>query len=637
MGAHPHVTIWRNKHGEHVNAAREMTLAELERVLQKPKPAAQKELLPLLKLAKFGELRTKKKSLRHDENVQAIYGMEGDYDAGLIPMGHAAEILSAAGLEALLYTSASHTPERPRWRVIVPLSAPLEGDTETLKAQHRHWAGVLNALLDGVLSGESFTMSQSYFFGAIEGRPAPEIIRLSGCCLDELGEMPEPIFPEEKKKNDNTLNGHGGATLDGISSGEHIFNNTRNYAARLIAKGIPATEALELMRGYLRAHKAAWMKDGAPDARWQEAWDKLPAMIEGAHDKFAPNQLGAKSEPSDPEIFEAKRLDAISDMPRPARIQKLIESASVTALVSPPNMGKTALTIDMLLHVAAGECWFNLKVVQCPTLYCAPEAPASVVMRAKAAAARKFPKQQLPFYVMAATPLIGDEDWHAGETLKLIATINNIGKTEGKPIGLAAIDTLASCLGGGDENAGGMVRMASSAKAIAAATGAAVVLVHHPSKSDSNNLRGHGSLAAACDTILAVAIDEAGVIRTATLTKSRDFATGLQLSYELEPVMLDEPDEFGDPRSTIIVKPTAVPVVKRKPNGVAQATLLADLERRHRTGETGWDLMTLRKVCRELGIHRNSHSRAISQLRTGGFLRGGDAHLTLADPPEPVT
>jgi hypothetical protein len=42
--------------------------------------AAQKAALPWLKLARFGDLRSAKGSLRHDANVQAITGIEADYD-----------------------------------------------------------------------------------------------------------------------------------------------------------------------------------------------------------------------------------------------------------------------------------------------------------------------------------------------------------------------------------------------------------------------------------------------------------------------------------------------------------------------------------------------------------------------------
>ena len=194
MSAAPLVTIWADRHGTRINAARAMELAEIERVIRTVRPAPEKDALPLLKLARFGDVVSKKHCLRHDANVVAVTGIEGDYDGEQVPMQHAAETLSALGLAGLLYTSASHQPEAPRWRVIVPLSRPLEGAETQLREQRRHWAGVLNAILGGVLKSESFPLSQSYFFGPIAGPPGAEIIRLSGACLDELENPPAPFF-----------------------------------------------------------------------------------------------------------------------------------------------------------------------------------------------------------------------------------------------------------------------------------------------------------------------------------------------------------------------------------------------------------------------------------------------------------
>jgi hypothetical protein len=635
IGARPFVTIFADKSGMRVNAARQMDLTELARVIRSAPKAPEKSALPLLKLARFGSKVTNKKSLRHDANILAVTGLAVDYDGEQIDMRLAAEMLSALDIAALFYTSANHeivepphSHGGPRWRVIVPLARTLEGTQEELDQQHRHWVGVLNATLGGILSSESFALSQSYFFGPIEGRAEPEIIQLSGRCLDELENPPLPLFPVEKATNkgsENESNSKGGIGED----------RSRDLLKR-VSQDVRAGRAdYEILTLHARHPHAMDQADGGraiqraiDKARAEIAQRKEPVPADGTKDR-APPAAGT------PETFEAKRLDAISDAPRAAVVQRLIERDTVAALAGPPNAGKSAAAIDLALHVAAGETWFGLKVAQSPVLYGAVEAAGSVVMRSKIATTIKFPGQSLPFYLMAGTPMFGDEDRHAGDTLKTIETINAVSRIEGKPVGLFIADTLASCLGRGEENSGGMQLVAESAKAIAAATGAAVLLIHHPSKGgDSSGLRGHGSMAAACDTIIVVSADDAGIVRTMTLAKSRDFAVGLQLAYELSQVTLDQPDEFGDPRTTIIVKPVAVPVQRSKPKGKAQATLLADLERRHRTGETGWDLATVTKACRDLGVHRNTVPKAVTALRTGGFLRGSDAHLTLTNPPE---
>ncbi|WP_431266888.1 hypothetical protein [Dankookia sp. P2] len=89
---------------------------------------ASKGQLLWLKLASFGTGLTEKSSLRHDANVLAISGVEGDYDGEKVSFDHAVEILSKAGILALVYTSPSHTEDTPRWRILCPTSGELPPD-----------------------------------------------------------------------------------------------------------------------------------------------------------------------------------------------------------------------------------------------------------------------------------------------------------------------------------------------------------------------------------------------------------------------------------------------------------------------------------------------------------------------------
>jgi RecA-family ATPase len=329
---------------------------------------------------------------------------------------------------------------------------------------------------------------------------------------------------------------------------------------------------------------------------------------------------------------------ALADMPteaRPAVVQRLIESSTVIAIVGAPNGGKTALAIDLAEHIAAGVTWFGLKVAGGPVIYVAAEAPGSVTMRAKAAAARKFPNLRLPFYLVIEAPLLGGELSSWIDADRVIATVREVETLEGEKVKFLVVDTLASALGDGDENGEGMLRLVGAAKRIALETGAAVAVVHHPSKGDAAGLRGHGSLAAACDAIVVITVDELTGQRTATLTKSRDSATGLQLCYELEQVALAEPDAWGDPRTTIVVKPVEAVRARRRPgsNAKAQELLLQELERRYRTGETHWSSATIRAAGKWIGMHRNSVVKAQTGLERGGYLRGSPENMTLTDPP----
>ena len=70
----------------------------------------------------------------------------------------AVEILQNAGVEAIVYTSPSHTDAAPRWRILCVFSCELSPD------RRQHMLGRLNGLFRGVLAEESWTLSQDLLF-----------------------------------------------------------------------------------------------------------------------------------------------------------------------------------------------------------------------------------------------------------------------------------------------------------------------------------------------------------------------------------------------------------------------------------------------------------------------------------------
>ena len=122
-----------------------------------------KHAMPLIKLGAFGDVRTAAGSLRHNANLLACSGLEGDYDGGVMTLCEAAERLAAAGVRSIVYTTPTHHPDRPRWRVLCPLAR------EIVPGARRGLMARLNGVLNGALSSESFTDSQAYFVGRLEG------------------------------------------------------------------------------------------------------------------------------------------------------------------------------------------------------------------------------------------------------------------------------------------------------------------------------------------------------------------------------------------------------------------------------------------------------------------------------------
>jgi hypothetical protein len=129
----------------------------------------------------------------------------------------------------------------------------------------------------------------------------------------------------------------------------------------------------------------------------------IEAYVEASHP--AGKKLDSGVPTTEIKAFAFRSLDDIETSAEPEIVQGIYGHGAVIAVVGAPNAGKTALGVDHGLAVAANSTWFGLKVNGGPVIYFAPEAPASVIMRAKAAKARKFPDMRLSTSSKAHRPL----------------------------------------------------------------------------------------------------------------------------------------------------------------------------------------------------------------------------------------
>jgi hypothetical protein len=140
--------------------------------------AGTKENLFWLKGAKFGDTKSKNKSYRTNLNLDVLTAVVVEYDAGEIGFSAAVDIIDKAGVRALLYTSPSHRNDKPKWRIILPLSY------RAAKTRHEALVAMVNGLFDGKLAPESFTLSQSYYFGSDNRNSDHRAVVVDGQFLD---------------------------------------------------------------------------------------------------------------------------------------------------------------------------------------------------------------------------------------------------------------------------------------------------------------------------------------------------------------------------------------------------------------------------------------------------------------------
>ena len=82
---------------------------------------------------------------------------------------------------SIVYTSPSYTANKPKWRILCPFSAELP--PERRAAMLDRLAGLLHGI-GAELAGESWTLSQSYYYGSVKHNPAHRVQVIAGTPID---------------------------------------------------------------------------------------------------------------------------------------------------------------------------------------------------------------------------------------------------------------------------------------------------------------------------------------------------------------------------------------------------------------------------------------------------------------------
>jgi hypothetical protein len=145
--------------------------------------APDKSGLKFYKMADFGDKRTAKHCLRFDANMNFVDGAKADYDQGKISLDEAAALAYAANIQCGIETSASHTPDAPRFHVITPFSEPL---APCERNRHVDW---LNGVFGDIFDPASWNLSQGFRCGRTASNPHYRFIIVPGTPINLLGNL----------------------------------------------------------------------------------------------------------------------------------------------------------------------------------------------------------------------------------------------------------------------------------------------------------------------------------------------------------------------------------------------------------------------------------------------------------------
>ena len=338
--------------------------------------APSKEKCRLLSPVDFCVNKSKNGSYRHDANVIGIDGVIGDYDDGIVPIENAQEMLEANSIIAVLYSTPSSTPNKPRWRVICHTSRTHP------TTKHKPLTELLNRHLGGILAKESFTLSQPYYYGDV-GTNDYKVIKTKGTKYIDQVELVKEQVPKEVNQTEPvtlsvstepflapTIIADLKSALETIPSDDRVIWIQIGYALKTIGE----------------AGKDLWMEWSFKSSKFdpldaQRCWESFnpqqttyQAVFAEAHRQGWINPLKS-GRPTENEIllkfdeFENLRInlleiDSSDDEPLPHIVDKWIPENEVTLLGGHGGGGKSMVALSLGLHVALGLSFGGLTTKQ---------------------------------------------------------------------------------------------------------------------------------------------------------------------------------------------------------------------------------------------------------------------------------
>ena len=303
--------------------------------------------------------------------------------------------------------------------------------------------------------------------------------------------------------------------------------------------------------------------------------------------RFTPVAIDNVSLPSDP----------------PWLIEGILPARGLACIVGAPKSGKSFLATDMLCAVARGVPYAGRETTAGAVLYLTGEGVSGFKRRLVAIRRHLgIEGQGVPFFMVDDVPDLGSE---ATDLPQLLADLDAF-TARTCPEGPRAIvlDTLARCMGEGDENsARDMGRFVNRCSAIEQHFGCVVIVVHHVGKNPERGGRGSNALNGAADVTMTV--EKSETYSTVRIDEMKDGPEGQWWRFRLLQYLLtetsDTPSEISSEVSTCVVELLSEPTTA-KPRETKKAGAPK--------GVTGDLLKVIRRAVEEAG-ERNIKSVAV--------------------------
>lgn len=184
--------------------------------------------------------------------------------------------------------------------------------------------------------------------------------------------------------------------------------------------------------------------------------------------------------------------EQLKDIPtKDMLVNSMLTKDSLAWVIGPPGSYKSFFAMDLALSVASGVQFYSRAVKQAPTVYVTGEGRAGLYARVQAWKQGRE-SEDLAWWHPEGVHVLGE--WWPRLVQKCIDV----------QAGLIVFDTQSNMTAGMDENsAQEMSQWVSALQKLQKATGACVVVVHHPNKA-GESMRGSTLMQGAADTVISL-------------------------------------------------------------------------------------------------------------------------------------
>jgi hypothetical protein len=258
---------------------------------------------------------------------------------------------------------------------------------------------------------------------------------------------------------------------------------------------------------------------------------------------------GQGSTESKPTELKLTYFDDLAEVvPKPWLIKNVIARGEASSWIAQPGKGKSALLIDIAIHLASGKDWRGYRTKgRIGVVFFALERADLVRRRLTAHKLRN----NLPNLPIAVAGQVIDL-MHRDCVDVILGAIRQAEQHFSCEVGLAIIDTYPKGIaaGGGDESSAKDQNIAlANLRRVLDRAPIHIAGIGHTGKDESRGERGSNARLGDVDLLVHITGD---AIKTATVKKANDQPEDVLTGFRLEPFDFG-PDEDGDPSSTFIL------------------------------------------------------------------------------------